>query len=125
MVLVKGRIVEGSGHFRQRMTTYRDVFAKAAGEQLYPGTLNVKIDREIKIQEDFRIPGADIKEADQDLRFEHCLINGIKAFRIRPYRLSTGIGGHGDHILEIACSRFIPDAKLGTEVEVTFFRDLT
>lgn len=38
MVSVKGRIVAGSGHFRQRMTTYRDVFTKAVGEKLYPGS---------------------------------------------------------------------------------------
>jgi CTP-dependent riboflavin kinase len=124
MALVKGLIVAGSGHFRQRMTTYRDVFTKAAGEELYPGTLNVKIDREIEIKEDFRISGADIDERAQDLLFEKCLIKGIKAYRIRPFHLPTGQGGHGDHVLEIACSRWIPNAELGTEVEVTFFRPL-
>lgn len=107
------------------MTKYRDVFTKAAGEELYPGTLNVKIDRKIEIQPDFRILGADIEDRFQDLLFEKCLINGIKAFRIRPYRLSTGIGGHGDDTLEIASANYIADAKLGTEVEVTFFRALT
>ncbi len=37
MILVKGRIVAGSGRFRQRMPTYRNVFTKAAGEELQPG----------------------------------------------------------------------------------------
>jgi CTP-dependent riboflavin kinase len=43
MASVKGYIVPGCGHFGQRMTKYRDVFTEAAGEKLYPGTLNVKI----------------------------------------------------------------------------------
>ncbi len=72
------------------VTTYRDVFTRAAGEELYPSTLNVKIKGEIKIKEEFRIPGAAIGEPDQDLLFENCLINGTKAFRIRPLHLSTG-----------------------------------
>ncbi len=103
---------------------YRDVFTKAAGEELYPGTLNVKIDQEITIKEEFRISGADIEEPGQDLLFENCLINGIKAFRIRPCILKTGGGGHGDDTLEIASVGFIPNAERGSKVEVTFFRAL-
>jgi hypothetical protein len=83
----------------------------------------VKIDREMRIKEDFRIPGADIGEPDQDLIFEKCLINGTKAYRIRPYRLETGAGGHGDDILEIACSEWIPNATPFSEVEVGLFRN--
>ncbi|HKC01222.1 MAG TPA: hypothetical protein VKD23_20730 [Terriglobales bacterium] len=122
---VKGHVVKGAGHFGQRMTTYRHVFTEAAGEELQPGTLNVKIDRKIEIKEKFRILGADIDEPEQDLLFEECEINGMKAFRIRPLHLSTGGGGHGDHILEIACASWIPNAGLDSEVEVTFFRALT
>jgi CTP-dependent riboflavin kinase len=125
MVSVKGRVVAGVGDFGPRMIKHRDVFTDAAGEELYPGTLNVKIDREIKIQEEFKIPGADIDERGQDLLFENCLIDGIKAFRIRPFVLETGGGGHNDDTLEIASASYIPNAKVDTEVEVTFFRALT
>jgi CTP-dependent riboflavin kinase len=125
MVSVKGHVVKGCGHFRQRMTTHRDVFTRAAGEELYPGTMNVKIDRKLEIKEKFRIRGAEIGELGQDLLFEECLINGIKAYRIRPYVLGTGGGGHGDDTIEIASASYIANAKLGTKVELTFFRDLT
>jgi hypothetical protein len=30
-------------------------------------------------------------------------------------------GGHGDHILEITCSKQIPDVPPGTEVEIALF----
>jgi CTP-dependent riboflavin kinase len=122
MVLVKGRVVSGVRDFERRMTRFPDAFRKATGQELYPGTLNVKVDREIRIKEDFRIPGANIGDPEQDLLFERCLINGTSAYRIRPYHLKTGAGGHGDDTLEIA-SEWIPSAVSGSEVEVCFFRN--
>jgi CTP-dependent riboflavin kinase len=124
MVSKTGRIVKGNGHFSGLMTRYRDVFQSAVGQALYPGTLNVKIDTKITIKEEFRISGADIGEPDQDLLFEKCRVNGIDAYRLRPYNLQTGRGGHGDETLEIV-SQFIPNVRIGAKVEITFFRDLT
>jgi CTP-dependent riboflavin kinase len=104
------------------MTNYGDVFKKVTGQELFPGTLNVRIDRQIAVREDFRIEGVEIGEPEQDLIFERCRINRIEAFRIRPLHLKTGSGGHGDHTLEIACSQKIPCVEIGTEVEVELFR---
>jgi CTP-dependent riboflavin kinase len=61
-VRVKGGVVAGVGDVHRRKTKLRDVFTKAAGEELYPGTLNIKIDRETKIKREFRISGAGIDE---------------------------------------------------------------
>jgi CTP-dependent riboflavin kinase len=104
MRTVKGTLRKGSGDFTRRMTQFPDVFKDATGESLFPGTLNVQVHEQIKIREHFRIRGVDINEPEQDLLFEICRINGIWAYRIRPYNLQNGSGGHGDHILEIACS---------------------
>jgi CTP-dependent riboflavin kinase len=123
MILLEGHVVQGLGHFRQRMTKYPEVFRRAAGVSLFPGTLNVKVDREIPVKEQFRILGVDIGEPEQDLLFEECRINGIKAYRVRPYHLQTGSGGYGDDILEITCSQEIPNVPTGSAVEVELFRD--
>jgi CTP-dependent riboflavin kinase len=104
MRTVKGTLRKGSGDFTRRMTHFPDVFKDATGESLFPGTLNVQVHEQIKIREHFRIRGVDINEPEQDLLFEICRINGIWAYRIRPYNLQNGSGGHGDRILEIACS---------------------
>ena len=122
---IKGTITGGVKDFGRRMTRFREVFTKATGEELYPGTLNVKINQVVPIREDFRILGAEIGEPEQDLLFERCLISGNKGYRIRPYHLLTGRGGHGDSILEIACAKQLAGVTLGIEVEVTFFRDIT
>lgn len=122
-MIVRGRVVRGCNHFQVRMTTHRDVFTKATGRELFPGTLNVKVDHQIEVREDFRIRGTEIDEAEQDLIFECCRINGIEAFRIRPLHLPTGLGGHGDDTLEIAALQRVPGVETGTEVEVELFRD--
>lgn len=104
MIVLKGRVCVGVGHFRRRMTEFPEAFQKATGEVLFKGTLNVDVSRKIPIKEHFRIRGTEIREPEQDLLFEVCRINGLWAYRIRPYHLQNGSGGHGDNIFEIACS---------------------
>ena len=122
---VIGRITDGVGDFRARMTAHRAVFERVVGESLLPGTLNVDIGVPLKCREDFRIRGADIGEPGQDLLFERCLVAGYQAYRIRPYQLRGGGGGHGDHVLEIASVHELRPLLTGREnaVEVEFFRD--
>ena len=54
--------------------------------------------------------------------FEVCRINGSWAYRIRPFNLLTGAGGHGDEILEIACAQELPGIAEGAEVTIQLFR---
>jgi len=104
------------------MTEYAAVFREATGESLFPGTLNVDVHAPILIREHFRIRGTEIDEPEQDLLFEVCRIDGIWAYRIRPFHLLTSGGGHGDHIIEIASRDKVPNVAAGTEVQITFFR---
>lgn len=126
MTVLKGKVLQGYKHFRGRLerTNFREAFRKSTGEDLFKGTLNILVDRCIPIKEHFRIRGKEIGEPEQDLLFEVCRINDIWAYRIRPYNLCTGAGGHGDNILEIGCSQQIPHDPSGNEeVEVVFLRD--
>ena len=120
---VTGRIADGIGDFRRRMTRYPHVFHRATGEHLFPGTLNLDIGYSLPCREDFRIVGVDIDEPEQDLLFERCVVAGYRAWRIRPYQLIGG-GGHGDHILEIASVHELRPLLKGREdaVEIEFFR---
>jgi hypothetical protein len=125
MVILKGHVVQGCGHFQQRLTRWDfcAAYRKATGEDLCKGTLNVEVNRCVPVKEHFRIRGTEISEPEQDLLFEMCRINGIWAYRIRPYDLCNGSGGHGDRTLEIACSREIPNATNGKGVQIELFRD--
>jgi CTP-dependent riboflavin kinase len=102
------------------MNQYPEVFERATGEKLFPGTLNVNVGEPVKIKEHFRILGKELNEPE-DFLFEVCRINGIWAYRVRPLD-AMGNGGHGDQILEIASRDKIPDVPPGTEVEIALFR---
>lgn len=123
MIFLKGAVQNGVGHFKPRINNFSEVFRNATGESLFPGTLNIKVEVLVPPREHFRIIGAEIGEPEQDLLFEVCRINGIWAYRIRPYHLATGGGGHGDDILEIACSQKINNLTQDSLVEVALFRD--
>jgi CTP-dependent riboflavin kinase len=122
-VVVSGRVTKGVGDFRKRMIAFPNAFSRATGEILFPGTLNIKVDRVIPIKENFRVLGADIGEPEQDLLFEICHVGQIGAYRIRPFNVKTGEGGHGDDMIEIASSQRIPNAHEGASVTITFLRD--
>jgi hypothetical protein len=93
------------GAWKPRIEQFPWVFEAAFGEPLFPGTLNVLLDTPLSIQPDFKISGAKIYEPHQDMLFEECTVNGIRAFRLRPFQPASGAGGHGDHILEIVCTQ--------------------
>ncbi|MFI5421300.1 MAG: hypothetical protein ACHQ1H_10075 [Nitrososphaerales archaeon] len=104
------------------MQQYPEAFKTVTGVDLVPGTINVQVleNREIRIKEEFRMD--DPVDSNQVLLFESCQINGIPGFRIRPYNKTNGLGGHGDHILEISSAQRIPSASTGTEVTIEFFK---
>jgi len=123
MLILRGTVFKGLGHFRPRIANYAHVFKDATGEKLFPGTLNLRVDRIVPPVEHFRVLGAHIGEPTQDLLFEVCRINGIWAYRIRPFDLQTGLGGHGDDVLEIACaSELRPLLDVNGMAEVHLFR---
>jgi hypothetical protein len=70
MIILKRLVcpgAEGCKHFSRRMKEYPEVFERATGEELYPGTLNVDVGRPIPIKEPFRIEGRELSEPEEFL----------------------------------------------------------
>jgi hypothetical protein len=117
MTRICGSVQTGYGHFKVRINKFPEIFREATGEWLYPGTLNIKVEKPVQIQEHFSV--TDPFDPKQKLLLEVCRANGFWAYGIRPFNMETGEGGHGDDTIEIACSEKIPhDGR----VEVEFFR---
>jgi CTP-dependent riboflavin kinase len=123
MLILKGRVVEGARDFCWRMTEFAPAFREATGEYLYPGTLNVKVDREIPLKEQFRIKGYKIGQPGHDVLFEVCRINRLWAYRVRSCDSKIADGGHGDDVIEIICAQKIPNALPGNPVTLELLRD--
>ena len=118
---VTGRVIAGVGAWRPRIEQFPDVFLEGTGQSLFPGTLNVELDEPLSIQTEFVISGAKIGEPEQDMLFESCLVNGIPGWRLRPFQPATGLGGHGDHILEIVSAVQLRPRIAGLERVVVEF----
>ena len=117
-MIVTGRLVDGLKHFRKRISTYGNEFERVVGMRLFPGTLNVQVPRAVAVHEALRLRGETIGEPDQDLLFESCIVAGQLCYRVRPFHLQTGLGGHGDHILEIVSAVALRPLLLGQEEDV-------
>ncbi len=118
---VLGKVIAGFGAWRPRMEQFPEVFVQATGRRLFPGTLNVLLAAPLPIRVEFSISGSEIGEPDQDMHFETCLIDGFEAWRLRPYQPATGLGGHGDHILEIVSPRELRPLIVNPESVVVEF----
>jgi len=118
---VSGKVIPGFGAWRPRMEQFPDVFLRATGKRLFPGTLNVLLNVPLPIRVEFTICGSEIGEPDQDMLFETCLIDGFEAWRLRPYQPATGLGGHGDRILEIVSASELRSLIMNPESVVVEF----
>ena len=120
---VSGVVVHGIGAWRPRMERFPEVFRSLTGERLFPGTLNVLLEQPLPIRAEYTIRGSEIGEPEQDMLFERCTVNGIPAFRLRPFQPATGAGGHGDHILEIVAPVELRPLLSGSEKVIVEFPD--
>jgi hypothetical protein len=105
------------------MASSPEIYERGVGEPLFPGTLNVRVKRRIPFREHFRILGREENDPSQDLLVEVCLLNGIIAYRICPWNVDSGLGGHGEYLIEIACPQKLPNVSYGSKVEVGLFWD--
>jgi riboflavin kinase, archaea type len=102
------------------MTVHADLYEAKTGVRLYPGTLNVVLDR------DWHVTGDQIRldppEYAVGLSLVPCTIERIDAFIIRTDKNDRGEGDHQPHIVEIAAPVRLRDAlglRDGDEVEVS------
>jgi len=51
VIRIRGLVQGGLGHFRTRMTDFREVFGEATGESLFAGTLNVRVTELVSIRD--------------------------------------------------------------------------
>ncbi len=124
MITLTGRVTRGFGHWTHRIARNQQAFESAIGETLYPGTLNIQVPAAVLVRPEFVVYGDAIGEGE-DFLIERVLVGGLPCYRVRPYRLFDGIGGWGDHTLEILSAFHLRmELNLGdyASVEVGLYR---
>lgn len=102
MAAIRGKVVSGMGNFSFWIETLRDHYLRKTGMLLYPGTLNLEIEKPWRVP-----PGCLRLEAAEyggrvTVNIVPCAIFGRPAFILRTEANEEGRGHHPRTIIEIA-----------------------
>jgi CTP-dependent riboflavin kinase len=107
-MLLRGRVTGGTGDLAHWMTIHADLYEAKTGVRLYPGSLNVVLDRPWHAQ------GQGVRLAPPaygvGLSIVPCTIQGLDAFILRADKNDRGEGDHPPHVLEVAAAVRLRDA---------------
>jgi riboflavin kinase, archaea type len=101
-MVVRGRIASGTGGHAHWMRLHAELYEAKTGARLYPGTLNVVLDRDWYVSGD--VLRLEPPEYPVPLSITPCAIEGVDAFVIRTDKNDRGEGDHAPNVLEIAAS---------------------
>jgi riboflavin kinase len=118
-MMLRGRVTGGIGDLARWMTVHADLYEAKIGVWLYPGSLNLELDRPRHVGiERIRL---EPPEYGVGLSIVPCTIDRVDAFIVRTDKNDRGEGDHPPPILEVAAAVRQRDAlglENGDEVEV-------
>jgi CTP-dependent riboflavin kinase len=119
-VRLRGRVASGIGGHAKWMRVHADLYEAKTGVQLYPGSLNIVLDRPWHVSDSqLRL---EPPEYGVGLNIIPCWIEAVEGFILRTDKNDSGDGDHPPNVLEIAATVRLRDVLGlcdGDEVEVT------
>jgi riboflavin kinase, archaea type len=111
-VELRGRVATGIGGHAHWMEVYADLYEAKTGVRLYPGSLNVVLERPWHVRD----PSIRLEPPEYaiGLSIVSCTIEGINAFILRTDKNDRGEGDHSPNVVEIAAAVRLRDV-LGLE----------
>lgn len=98
---MRGIIKSGLGQGEYWINKFNPIFIKKKGIELFPGTLNIEVEKPYEIKDDFQsVQGVEYGGTEEVL-IKECRILGEKAFIVRPRRNNEENGDHPLNIIEI------------------------
>ncbi len=121
MVILTGKLISGIGDFSFWIDKLQDYYFKKTGMKLYPGTLNVQLEKPYSLPKKVIRLEKEEYGGTVSVNMVPCRILGIKAFILRTDKNEAGLGRHPKNIIEVASDiklRDKYDLKDGDLVEV-------
>lgn len=104
MEVLTGRVVTGVGNFGYWIGKLKEHYRRKTGMDLFPGTLNVKLEEEWRVPEGAsRLEGGEYG-GDVTVHIVPCRILGERAVILRTERCERGEGAHERTVVEVACA---------------------
>lgn len=98
---MQGIIKSGLGQGKYWIDKLNPIFIKKNNVELFPGTLNIQIEKIYKIEDDYQsIQGYEYGGTEEVL-IKECKILNEKAFIVRPKRNNRENGDHPLNIIEV------------------------
>ena len=103
MSVLRGTVATGLGDLAGWMTLYADHDEACTGVRLYPGSLNLVLDREYRLPPEppMRLP-PEVLGGRVGMNIIPYTIMGRPAFVVRTDQNEAGLGHHGRHVIEVA-----------------------
>lgn len=99
-----GNVKSGLGEGKYWIDKINPILIKRKGIKLFPGTLNIQIEKKYKIEDDYEIiEGYEYGGIEQVL-LKQCEILGEKAYIVRPKRNNVENGDHPLNIIEVVAN---------------------
>lgn len=111
---LRGVVVSGMGNFSFWIEKLEEHYRRKTGMQLFPGTLNVRLDAPYSLPKEVIRLEASEYGGTVSVNMVPCKINGHPAFLLRTDANEEGRGHHPKTIVEIASNVRLRDA-LGLE----------
>jgi CTP-dependent riboflavin kinase len=121
---LRGKVASGRGDLARWMIRYAELYEGVTGLHLFPGSLNLILDREYRLPENrLRLEPADYG-GRVGMNLVPCTIAGFRAFVVRTDQNEASTGDHGRGVLEVAAVNLRETLGLvdGDEVEIVMGR---
>jgi riboflavin kinase len=108
-VILTGIVQSGENNFSYWLTKLEPYYTAKTGMKLFPGTLNVHLNRVYELPSDTLCLRKEEHEGEVSVNIMPCHIFGRKAFILRPYRDNVE-SSYDKRVLEIATDIKLRDA---------------
>jgi len=116
-----GSVTSGRGDFGKWIHKFQNAYLEHTGLRLYPGTLNLKLDRPFRMPKRARLMDLRPYGGNLTVYLLPCRVLGRCAFVLRTQANELGQGDHPHEVIEIATDirlRNAHDLSDGARVEV-------
>lgn len=99
-MILEGKIVKGIGKARIFVNMMKDIFYKKTNMELFPGTLNVELNRPYNLTATYIIK-AEEYGGKYNVQVQECTLLGNKAYIVRSEKNLQKEGDYDKNIIEI------------------------
>lgn len=121
--MLEGKIVKGMGKAKIFVNMMKDVFYKKTNMKLYPGTLNIKLNKPYNLKPTNTIK-AEEYGGNYNVQVQECAVLGHKSYIVRSEKNIQKKGDYNKNIIEIVSNinfREMYKLKDGDLVQIKFF----